>query len=64
MDMVKKYIDDERLTKDYFSETEDLLWTSSICPKTMFFRAAILLLKMRVYDVPFFTIFSIIIVYL
>ncbi|XP_023311235.1 cilia- and flagella-associated protein 70-like, partial [Anoplophora glabripennis] len=50
MDMVKKYLDDERTTSDYFSEMEDLLWTSKICPKTMFFRTAVLLLKMRVYE--------------
>lgn len=60
MDMVKKYLDDERTSTDYFSETDDLLWTSSMCPKTMFFRTAVLLLKMRVYDV-IFTIFLIIV---
>lgn len=51
MDMVKKYLDDERVTTDFFNETEDLLWTSKFCPRTIFFRTAVLLLKMRVYEV-------------
>ncbi|KAJ8973430.1 hypothetical protein NQ317_016713 [Molorchus minor] len=48
--MINKYSDDERTTSDYFTEFEDLAWTYKICPKTVFFRTAILLLKMRVYS--------------
>ncbi|KAJ8927141.1 hypothetical protein NQ314_020414 [Rhamnusium bicolor] len=49
MDMAKKFVDDERITSDYFTEFEDLAWTYKICPKTIFFRTATLLLKMRLY---------------
>uniref|UniRef100_A0A6P7F332 Uncharacterized protein LOC114325824 n=1 Tax=Diabrotica virgifera virgifera TaxID=50390 RepID=A0A6P7F332_DIAVI len=47
--MAKKY-SDLSAPLDYFSEYEDLVWTSEICPKTVFFRTAMLLLKLRLYS--------------
>ncbi|XP_072383371.1 cilia- and flagella-associated protein 70-like isoform X2 [Diabrotica undecimpunctata] len=47
--MAKKY-SDVSVPLDYFSEYEDLVWTSEICPKTVFFRTAMLLLKLRLFS--------------
>ncbi|KAG5874177.1 hypothetical protein JTB14_015027 [Gonioctena quinquepunctata] len=46
----RKYSDDKRIDTDYFTQFEDLAWCYTICPKTLFFRTAVLLLKMRFYD--------------
>lgn len=36
---------------DYFTATDDLAWTSSICPDDPFFKIAILLIKLRCFHV-------------
>lgn len=50
-EMAGKYLKDRRSPNDYLTTTEDLAWTSSICQNTLFFRVAVLLLKMRAYSV-------------
>ncbi|CAG9823002.1 unnamed protein product [Phaedon cochleariae] len=50
IEMAKKLLDDIRKPTSYFDEFEDLAWTPKICPRTVFFRTAILLVKMRVYN--------------
>ncbi|KAJ3643953.1 hypothetical protein Zmor_011166 [Zophobas morio] len=50
LEMALKFLDDPRYKDDDFSKREDLIWTSSICPKTIYFKASILLLKMRAYS--------------
>ncbi|XP_056636841.1 uncharacterized protein LOC130445298 [Diorhabda sublineata] len=49
IEMANKYSDLKPPT-DYIDEFDELVWTSTICPKTVFFRAAILLLKLRLYE--------------
>lgn len=36
---------------DYFTGTDDLAWTASICPDDPFFRIAVILIKLRCYHV-------------
>ncbi|KAG5894861.1 hypothetical protein JTB14_023710 [Gonioctena quinquepunctata] len=47
LEMAEKYPDEAE--GDYFTAFEDLAWTSKICPKTIFFRTAMVLLKMRLF---------------
>ncbi|KAG5894857.1 hypothetical protein JTB14_023706 [Gonioctena quinquepunctata] len=47
LEMAKKYPDEAEV--DYFTAFEDLAWASKICPKTIFFRTAMVLLKMRLF---------------
>lgn len=50
-EMALKYLDDPRSPTDEFMKIEDLAWTFSICPNTLYFRASVILLKMRIYSV-------------
>ncbi|XP_030751162.1 cilia- and flagella-associated protein 70-like [Sitophilus oryzae] len=49
MDMVKKYSEHPHEI-DYITEFEDLAWSSKNVPEGMFFRTAVLLLKMRLFS--------------
>nr|XP_015834828.1 PREDICTED: cilia- and flagella-associated protein 70 [Tribolium castaneum] len=49
-EMVLKYLDDPRSPTDDFIKNEDLVWTSEICPNTLYFKASVILLKMRLYS--------------
>ncbi|KAF5302305.1 hypothetical protein FQA39_LY10344 [Lamprigera yunnana] len=46
-EMANKYIKYYDLEPDYLSTTEDLVWTTEYCPKTVFFRTSIFLIKLR-----------------
>ncbi|XP_045480859.1 cilia- and flagella-associated protein 70-like [Harmonia axyridis] len=48
-DMAKQYLNDQRTDQDYFMKNEDLIWTSDILPQTVFFKTAVVLLKLRMY---------------
>ncbi|KAL3266776.1 hypothetical protein HHI36_010934 [Cryptolaemus montrouzieri] len=48
-DMAKQYLNDERTDQDYFMKSDDLVWTSAILPRTVFFKTAAILLKLRMY---------------
>ncbi|XP_050306954.1 cilia- and flagella-associated protein 70 [Anthonomus grandis grandis] len=49
LDMARKHSDYQRIS-DYILEFEDLEWSSTQLPNTLFFTTATLLLKMRLYD--------------
>nr|CAH7767215.1 unnamed protein product [Callosobruchus chinensis] len=50
LEMAQKYADEPVPQSDYISKIEDLLWSEDICPKTKFFRAARIYLKLRLYN--------------
>lgn len=52
-EMAKKYFGDDRNEKDYFTQTDELAWTSTICQKDVYTQTAVLLIKMRCFDVRF-----------
>lgn len=49
-DMAIQYINDKRVDSDYFMTNEELAWTSKVCPNTVYFKTAVLLLKLRMYQ--------------
>lgn len=51
LEMAEKYFIDARYIEDDFQKSEDLVWSSTICPNTVYFKAAIMLVKMRIYSV-------------
>ncbi|XP_044749185.1 cilia- and flagella-associated protein 70-like [Coccinella septempunctata] len=48
-DMARQYLNDERTEQDYFMKNDELIWTSEILPRTVFFKTAVVLLKLRMY---------------
>ncbi|CAH1098685.1 unnamed protein product [Psylliodes chrysocephalus] len=50
MDMAKKHSGRSPHEQDEFMEADELVWTKAICPGTIFFRTAVLLLKCRLYE--------------
>lgn len=52
-DMARQYLNDERTDQDYFMKNEELIWTSTILPRTVFFKTAVVLLKLRIYYVSY-----------
>lgn len=51
LSMIKKFSTDEPKISDYFSSTDDLAWSASICLHDDFFRTAVLLIKLRCFYV-------------
>lgn len=54
-EMAKRYLNDSSREKDYFMDTDDLAWSSSICPNDIYTRAAVLLIKLRCFEVLYAT---------
>ncbi|VEN60649.1 unnamed protein product [Callosobruchus maculatus] len=50
LEMAQKYADEPAPESDYISKIDDLLWSEDICPKTKFFRAACIYLKLRLFN--------------
>lgn len=50
LEMAKRYADEIR-PKDYFLDTDDLAWTAAICPEDIYTRTAVLLIKLRCFQV-------------
>ncbi|KAK9876659.1 hypothetical protein WA026_014034 [Henosepilachna vigintioctopunctata] len=48
-DKAQQYLADERTEQDYFMKSDDLVWASEILPRTIFFKTAAFLLKLRMY---------------
>lgn len=52
-DMARMYLKDYGKDKDYFVVQDDLAWFSGIVPQTAKLGAAVLFIKMRLYNVKF-----------
>ncbi|CAH1975157.1 unnamed protein product [Acanthoscelides obtectus] len=50
LEMAQKYQDEAAPESDYISKIQDLLWSEDFCPKTKFFTAACIYLKLRLYN--------------
>ncbi|KAF2902345.1 hypothetical protein ILUMI_03836 [Ignelater luminosus] len=49
LQMANRYLSSTNYDTDYFNSIDDLAWTTSICLNTVFFRTAVLLIKMRAF---------------
>lgn len=53
LEMINKCFKSYTPETDYFATTDDLIWTTAVCPNTTFFLTTTLLLKMRAFTVNF-----------
>lgn len=58
LEMANRYSSEHYRARDYFADTDDLAWTASICPNDVFFRTAILLIKVRCFYVSWKYVYS------
>lgn len=58
LEMANKYLNYQNEDVNYFNTVDDLAWTTEICPNTIFFKTAMLLIKMRALNVFFTNYYS------